>query len=128
MRSLLRVFVYVPLGLLILFFALANRGSVRISLDPFPGGGLTGPSFEAPLFLVVLTSAALGVIAGGASSWLSHRQARRVAKRALAEAAKARRRSSSCAGKPWRVCLPRRARTPRAKGIEFDLRLGAAPG
>jgi uncharacterized integral membrane protein len=89
MRSLLRVFVYVPLGLLILFFALANRGSVRISLDPFPGGGLTGPSFEAPLFLVV-TSAALGVIAGGASSWLSHRRVRRVAKRALAEAAKAK--------------------------------------
>ena len=80
MRSLLRVFVFVPLGLLILFFALANRGSVRISLDPFPGGGLTGPSFEAPLFLVVLTSAALGVIAGGASSWLSHRRVRRVAK------------------------------------------------
>jgi uncharacterized integral membrane protein len=90
MRSLLRVFVYVPLGLLILFFALANRGSVRISLDPFPGGGLTGPSFEAPLFLVVLTSAALGVIAGGASSWLSHRRVRRVAKRALAEAAQAK--------------------------------------
>jgi hypothetical protein len=42
------------------------------------------------LFLVVLTAAALGVIAGGASSWLSHRQVRRVAKRALAEAAKAK--------------------------------------
>ena len=68
MRSLLRLFVYVPLGLLILFFALANRGSVKISLDPFPGGGLTGPLFEAPLFPVVLTSAALGVIAGGVKS------------------------------------------------------------
>ena len=90
MRSLLRLFVYLPLALLILFFALANRGSVKISLDPFPGGALTGPSFEAPLFLVVLTSAALGVVAGGASSWLSHRQVRRVAKRAVAEAAKAK--------------------------------------
>ena len=90
MRSLLRLFVYVLLGLLILFFALANRGSVKISLDPFPGGGLNVPSFEAPLFLVVLTSAALGVIAGGASSWLSHREVRRVAKRAQAEAAKAK--------------------------------------
>jgi uncharacterized integral membrane protein len=90
MRSLVRLFVYVPLGLLILFFALANRGSVKISLDPFPGGALTGPSFEAPLFLVVLTSVALGVIAGGASSWLSHREVRRGAKRALADAAKAK--------------------------------------
>ena len=53
-------------------------------------GGLAGPSFEAPLFLVVLTSAALGVIAGGVSCWLSHREVRRVAKRAQAEAAKAK--------------------------------------
>jgi uncharacterized integral membrane protein len=90
MRSLLRLLVYVPLGLLILFFALANRGSVKISLDPFPGGELSGPSFEAPLFLVVLASVGLGVIAGGASSWLSHRQVRRFAKQAQAEAVKAK--------------------------------------
>jgi uncharacterized integral membrane protein len=90
MRSLLRVIVYVPLGLLILFFALANRGSVKISLDPFPGGELGGASFEAPLFLVVLAAAALGVVAGGASSWLRHRQSRRIARQALSEAAKSK--------------------------------------
>ncbi len=90
MRSLLRLIVYIPLGLLILYFALANRGSVKISLDPFPGGEIAGPSFEAPLFLVVMTSVAVGVIAGGASCWLGHRQVRRVAKLASAEAAKAK--------------------------------------
>ncbi len=63
MRSLLRLFVYVPLGLLILYFALANRGTVKISLDPFPGGGLAGPTFEAPLFLVVLTGRVLTCVA-----------------------------------------------------------------
>ncbi len=90
MRSLMRLIVYIPLGLLVLFFALANRGSVKISLDPFPGGALSGPSFEAPLFLVVLASVGVGVISGGASSWLSHRRVRRIAKLARAEAAKAK--------------------------------------
>jgi len=90
MRSLLRLLVYVPLGLIILYFALANRGSVKISLDPFPGGEATNLSFEAPLFLVFLTATALGVIAGGLSSWLRHAPLRRAAKQARAEVAKAK--------------------------------------
>ncbi|QGM48094.1 lipopolysaccharide assembly protein LapA domain-containing protein [Methylocystis heyeri] len=88
MRSLLRLLVYVPLGLLILFFALANRGSVKIFLDPFPGGEASGLSFEAPLFLVVLTSVAVGVLAGGLASWLTHAPLRRRARQARAEASK----------------------------------------
>ncbi len=88
MRSLLRLLVYIPLGLLILYFALANRGSVKISLDPFPGGAASNLSFEAPLFLVVLTSVAVGVLAGGLSSWLTHAPLRRTAKQARAEASK----------------------------------------
>jgi len=49
MKSILRVIVFVPLALIILFFSMANRGSVRIGLDPFaPNSGL---SFEAPIFL-----------------------------------------------------------------------------
>ena len=61
MRSLLRLIVYIPLGLIFLFFALANRQPVRISLNP-SGGELSGPSFEASLFLVVLAAMALGVM------------------------------------------------------------------
>ncbi len=89
MRSLLRLIVYIPLGLIFLFFALANRQPVRISLNPFPGGELSGPSFEASLFLVVLAAMALGVIAGAFSSWLNHRQVRRTAREARAEVARA---------------------------------------
>ncbi len=89
MRSFLRVIVYIPLALVFLFFAMANRGPVKISLDPFPGGELGGPSFQAPLFLVVLASIAIGVLAGGLSSWLSHRPVRRAAREARAEAQKA---------------------------------------
>ncbi len=89
MRTFLRVLIYIPLALVFLFFAEANRGPVKISLDPFPGGELGGPSFEAPLFLVVLASMALGVVLGGLTSWLRHRPVRRAAREARAEARKA---------------------------------------
>ncbi|PWB84220.1 MAG: DUF1049 domain-containing protein [Methylocystaceae bacterium] len=90
MRSVLRIIVYVPLGLVFLFFAVANRGAVKIFLDPFPGDDAAGLSFEAPLYLVVLASIALGVVAGGLSSWVAHGRYRRAAKAARVDAKKAR--------------------------------------
>ncbi|CCJ06700.1 LapA family protein [Methylocystis sp. SC2] len=90
MKSILRVIIFVPLALIILFFSMANRGLVRIGLDPFAPSDGSGPSFEAPIFLVVLASMAIGVLAGGISSWLGHLSVRRAAKVARAEARKTR--------------------------------------
>jgi uncharacterized integral membrane protein len=90
MRSIIRIIVFVPLGLLLLFFAMANRGMVRIGLDPFAYNDPTAPSFDAPLFLVVFASAAVGVVAGSLSSWLAHGRHRRDAKVARRDAKKAR--------------------------------------
>lgn len=88
MKTVFRIIFFVPLALIILFFAMANRTPVQIGLDPFLAPGETGPSFEAPLFLVVLVSMALGVLAGGASTWVSHLPVRRAAKVARAEVKK----------------------------------------
>jgi uncharacterized integral membrane protein len=90
MRSIIRIIVFVPLGLLLLFFAMANRGLVKVGFDPFAAGDPNAPSFEAPLFLVVLVSAAVGVTAGSLSSWLAHRRHRRDAREARKDAKKAR--------------------------------------
>lgn len=90
MRAILRLIVFLPLGLLVLFFSMANRGMVKVSLDPFPGGDISGPSFETPLFLVVLTSVAMGVLAGGLSSWVGHLPVRRSARMARTEVKKTR--------------------------------------
>lgn len=65
MKSVLRILVYVPLALLFLFFAMANRAPVRVFLDPLPGGDASGLSFETPLYLVVLAAMGVGVLAGG---------------------------------------------------------------
>ena len=90
MRSVLRWAVYLPLALAILWFAMANRGSVPVSLDPFQTGNLAAYTFEVPLFLVVMAAMAIGVVAGGLASWLSHASVRRAARVARADAAKAK--------------------------------------
>jgi uncharacterized integral membrane protein len=90
MKWVLRIIIFVPLGVLFLFFAVANRDSVKIFLDPFPDGAAADFSFEAPLYLVVLASMAIGVLAGGVSSWIAHGRYRRAAKAARADAKQAR--------------------------------------
>jgi uncharacterized integral membrane protein len=90
MKSLLRWTIYLPLALAILWFAMANRGSVKISLDAFQTGDFADYEFSAPLFLVVMTAMAIGVLAGGLASYLSHAGVRRAARFARAEAAKAK--------------------------------------
>ncbi|QGM97694.1 lipopolysaccharide assembly protein LapA domain-containing protein [Methylocystis parvus] len=90
MKSVMRIIVFVPLALVILFFSMANRGPVKIGLDPFAASDAAAPYIEAPLFLVVLASMAVGVLAGGVSSWLGHLPVRRAAKIARTEAKKTR--------------------------------------
>lgn len=91
MKSVLRIIVFVPLALIILFFALSNRIFVPIRMDPFAAPD--DPSaivLQAPLFMVALVAMAIGVLAGGLSSWLGHLPTRRDARVARAEARKTR--------------------------------------
>jgi uncharacterized integral membrane protein len=89
-RKLVTALILVPLGILIVLFAVANRSAVTISLDPFssPGPALT---FSAPLFLVVLVALIAGVIVGGAAAWLRQSRWRRAARRREAQVAALRR-------------------------------------
>ncbi len=48
---------------IVVWFAIANRHAVELTLDPFP------LSFSAPLYLPVLLAALLGLIVGGFISW-----------------------------------------------------------
>jgi len=49
----------------VIWFAIANRHMVELTLDPFP------MSFQAPLYLPILLAALLGLLAGGFISWRS---------------------------------------------------------
>lgn len=89
MRKFLTVLVVVPIGVIFLVFAIANRQMVTVSFDPFnannPAVGLT-----LPLFLVIIVMAILGVVAGGVATWVRQRHWRRAARQSEAETREAR--------------------------------------
>jgi uncharacterized protein HemY len=86
MRRLLFWAVLVPLGVLIVLFAVANRASVVVSFDPFSGEN-SALAFSAPLFLVMFAAVILGVVIGGVASLLHRYRMWRAVRRAEEEAA-----------------------------------------
>ncbi len=64
MRRLLNWFVLLPLAIVIVLFAVANRTSVTVSFDPFPGDA-PALGFTVPLFIVAFAGLIVGVIIGG---------------------------------------------------------------
>lgn len=88
--------VFLFLALAVILFAIANRGPVTVSLDPFP------VTFEKPLYLVALGAAFIGVLGTGLgvarAGWRARRRARRAEKRAAqAESELARLRGEAAA-------------------------------
>ena len=82
-RKIVAALILIPVALLIVLFAVANRGPVTVSLDPF---GNPSPVFSVslPLFLLLLVLI-LGVILGGAAAWMRQSRWRRRARRLAAE-------------------------------------------
>lgn len=80
LRKLIAVLILVPLAIILIAFAVANRQPVMLSLDPFspsaPAAALT-----LPLFVIVLAALITGVIVGGLAVRLGHGRWRRVARR-----------------------------------------------
>lgn len=89
MKTFLKAIVLVPIAILAIAFAVANRQVIAISFDPFSSGD---PVFvlAAPLFLLVFLLLSCGVVIGGVASWLGQGRYRSTARRASAEAEEAR--------------------------------------
>ena len=84
LRKIVTVLVLLPVALLIVMFAVANRSAVTVALDPF---GSEPPMFTtaAPLFLVLLAALIVGVVVGGVAAWSRQRKWRRRARRLSAD-------------------------------------------
>jgi uncharacterized integral membrane protein len=84
LRKIVSAVILIPLGILIVGFAVANRQAVTISFDPFdashPAYALTLPLFVTIILLVIL-----GVIIGGIAAWLRQGKWRASARRAEAQ-------------------------------------------
>jgi uncharacterized integral membrane protein len=83
-RKIVSVLVLLPLAILIVMLAVANRHSVMVSIDPF---STDAPAFSrmVPLFLVILLALIGGALIGGAAAWLRQAKWRRAARRHEAE-------------------------------------------
>src|ERR1700693_3438731 len=89
MRKFFTALVLIPLGLIFIVFAVANRHSVTVSFDPFNS---TDPSvgFTLPLFVIIIAVAIAGVVAGGSATWFRQRHWRRAARQHEGDARQAR--------------------------------------
>lgn len=73
--KLLLWLLLLPLTLIFIAFAIANRHAVTLSFDPTP------LSLQAPLYGVVFAAIFIGLIAGGLIAWLRARRWRRQLRR-----------------------------------------------
>src|SRR5690606_13276958 len=69
----------VPVALLVIILAVANRRPVMFSLDPF---SLDQPWFavEVPLYVLLMSCLILGMLIGGVSAWLTQGKWRKEAR------------------------------------------------
>jgi uncharacterized integral membrane protein len=89
LRKIVNALVILPLAILFVVFAVANRQLVTLSFDPFdssdPALGVT-----LPLFIVIIAAAIFGVMAGSIATWFGQHRWRKAAKLHEAEARHAR--------------------------------------
>jgi uncharacterized integral membrane protein len=89
MRKFFTALVVIPLGLIFIVFAVANRHLVTVSFDPFNSSN-PAVAVTLPLFVVIIAVAIIGVVAGGSVTWFRQRRWRRAARRHEADARQAR--------------------------------------
>jgi uncharacterized integral membrane protein len=89
MRKFFTALIVIPLFLILIVFAVANRHFVTVSFDPFNSAD---PSLAVslPLFALIIAVAIVGVVAGGCATWFGQRHWRRAARRHEADAREAR--------------------------------------
>ena len=85
-RRTISAVVLIPLMVVVVAFAVANRQAVTVSFDPFSAAA---PAYAVtlPLFIVLFILLIVGVIVGGAAVWFGQRRIRRARRRLDAEVA-----------------------------------------
>jgi uncharacterized integral membrane protein len=79
-RKIVTALIIVPLAIIIVVFAVANRQTVTVSFDPISAAS---PAYAAtvPLFVLIFIVLILGVIVGGVAAWVRQSPWRRTARK-----------------------------------------------
>lgn len=84
-RRLISIFILIPLAIVLIALAVANRGSAPLHFDVFnpQNPALT---VNAPMFIWLFAAVAIGVVAGGAGAWIAQGKHRKRERRYKKEA------------------------------------------
>ncbi len=80
LRKIVAAFILVPLAIIIVAFAVANRQIVTVSLDPFSSSE-PAAAVTLPLFALIILLLIVGVLIGGLAAWLRQGKWRGTARR-----------------------------------------------
>ena len=80
LRRIVTAIIVVPLVVIIVAFAVANRQTITVSFDPLSSAN---PAYAAtvPLFVLIFVVLILGVLIGGFAAWIRQGKWRRAARR-----------------------------------------------
>jgi uncharacterized integral membrane protein len=79
MRKFLGLAIYIPVAIVLIAIAVATRGWVPLSIDPF---NAQNPSLtvEAPLFVLLFLTLIIGMFLGSIATWLRQAPYRKMAR------------------------------------------------
>jgi uncharacterized integral membrane protein len=111
LRKIVAAVILVPLAVLIVAFAMANRQTVTVSFDPFSAQS-PAAAVTLPLFALVLGVLIIGVVIGGAASWFRQGKWRRSARWLEREAATLRAELAVHRHKAQSTTIPEQIKPP----------------
>lgn len=99
-RRLVSVFIVLPIAIVLIALAVANRAGVDFTLDPFhPGNPVL--TVHWPLFVYLFIALAIGMVTGSAVTWMKQSHYRKEAREKGAEL-----RRLATQAPPARTALP----------------------
>jgi uncharacterized integral membrane protein len=92
LSRLLLIVLVVPLAVVLVALAVANRHGVSFTMDPFNPGN-PALTMQAPLFVLLFLALALGMLVGSFATWLRQGRYRKLARQRGHEAEMLRRQA-----------------------------------
>ena len=80
LNRLVTVLILIPLAIVLIALAVANRAPVAFTIDPFNPGN-PGLTLSLPLFVPLFAALALGLVIGSLATWLRQGRYRKAARR-----------------------------------------------
>ena len=106
LNRLVLIVVFVPLAIVLIALAVANRELVALTFDPFHPGN-PALTLKLPLFVFLFLALLVGVLIGGAATWFRQGRFRKLARQRAQEVRSLR--NAAVRAAPPKAALPRPA-------------------